>query len=137
MRSAYRASIMMKLFWKNGFLDENGRLYPEESMKKIITLCGSWRFSAQMERIAEELELEQGVLVLGITPHVLGRDLTDAEKEKLGRLHLRRIDLADAILVVNIGGYIGESTRREMDYARLQGKEILYWETVHGSIGRK
>lgn len=106
-------------------------------MKKIITLCGSWRFSAQMERIAEELELEQDVLVLGITPHVLGRDLTDAEKEKLGRLHLRRIDLADAILVVNIGGYIGESTRREMDYARLQGKEILYWEAVHGSIGRK
>lgn len=56
-------------------------------MKKIITLCGSWRFSAQMERIAEELELEQDVLVLGITPHVLGRDLTDAEKERLGGLH--------------------------------------------------
>lgn len=95
---------------------------------KIVTLCGSMRFYARMQEIAERLELENGYVVLCVTPDVLGRPLTQEELARLGELHLRKIDLADAIFVVNVGGYIGESTGREIAYARTAGKEILYLE---------
>ncbi len=53
-----------------------------------------------------------------------------ALKGKLDELHKRKIDLADEVLVLNVGGYIGESTRSEIDYATQAGKPIRYWEPL-------
>jgi len=54
----------------------------------------------------------------------------DSVKAKLDELHLRKIDLADEILVLNVGGYIGESTRNEIEYAKLIGRTIRYLEEL-------
>jgi hypothetical protein len=80
-----------------------------------------------------------GHIVLSIgcdlrSDHELWRDLDDAAIEKLkadlDELHLRKIDLADEVLILNVGGYIGESTRREIEYARKLGKPVRYLEAV-------
>ena len=96
--------------------------------RKTVTLCGSMRFQDRIWEIAEHLELERGFVVLGIIPYVLNRNLTEREKALLGELHRAKIALSDAIFVVNVNGYIGESVRREIEYALSLGKEIMYLE---------
>lgn len=96
--------------------------------RKVVTLCGSIRFQDKIWETAERLELENGYAVIGVIPHVLNRDLTECEKALLSELHRAKIDLSDAIFVVNANGYIGESVRREIEYARSRGKEIMYLE---------
>lgn len=97
-------------------------------MKKIVTLCGSFRFWSEMQQIAELLELEKGWVVIAPLPHVLEQSLTEEQTVLLGELHKRKIDLSDAIFVVNVGGYIGQAVKFEIEYAKEKGKEILYWE---------
>lgn len=96
--------------------------------RKVITICGSMRFWDKIQEMCERLELEHGYVVIGLTPSVTGRELTERERELLGELHRAKIDLSDAIFVVNVGGYIGESVRSEIEYARASAKEILYLE---------
>ena len=96
--------------------------------RKIVTLCGSMKFLSKMQETAERLELDRGYVVLTAIPHVLDKELTEAEKTRLGALHRAKIDLSDAIFVVNPGGCIGQSVRNEIEYARSTGKEILYLE---------
>jgi len=95
---------------------------------KIVVVCGSVRFMDRILEMSERLELEEGYVVIGMLPHVLDRDLTDGERAKLNALHLAKIDLADAIFVVNVGGYIGSRVKAEIEYARGKGKEILFLE---------
>ena len=94
---------------------------------KVVTLCGSMRFSKQMQEIALELEVKQGYCVL--TP-VGEKKVQPSEKEieKLAQAHFKKIDMSDAVYVVNIGGYIGESVSREVCYAKEHNKEIIYHE---------
>lgn len=98
-------------------------------MAKIVTLCGSMRFAARMQEAAEQLELERGWVVLSPVLHVLPRALTADEAARLGAIHRAKIDLADAVYIVNEGGYIGEAVRAEIAYARARGKEIMFLET--------
>lgn len=95
---------------------------------KIITVCGSARFTKEMAEITEKMAL-QGHCML--TPITLTRGdksaYTPEEIEILGQMHRDKIGMSDAILVVNVGGYIGDSTRDEIEYAKLLGKEILYY----------
>ncbi|MGW5022806.1 hypothetical protein [Streptomyces cacaoi] len=65
-----------------------------------------------------------GVIV--VAPGEADELITDKQKKMLDALHLRKIDLADRVLIVNPGGYIGESTSREIDYARATGKPISF-----------
>ncbi len=58
----------------------------------------------------------------------MDRDLTEYEKDLLGELHRIKIDLSDSIFVVNVDGYIGESVKKEIEYAKERGKEIIYLE---------
>lgn len=87
---------------------------------RVVCLCGSTRFRTTFEQIAAQLSLE-GVIVL--MPHVWVRsdpayaDIDPETKFALDELHLRKIDLADEVLVVNPEGYIGASTAKEIDYA--------------------
>lgn len=94
---------------------------------KVVTLCGSLKFQKEMMEIAEELSLLDNCVLTPVY-HVL--DNTIITKEQLLKLkqeHLKRIELADAILVVNINNYIGDSTKLEIEYAKKKGKEIQYY----------
>lgn len=102
---------------------------------KIICLCGSTRFIEQFAVLTWELE-RRGNIVLGCTllpawycnvPDHFGE--ATGTKEQCDELHLRKIDLADEVLVLNYGGYIGESTRNEIAYAKGSGKPVFYIET--------
>ncbi|MDR2998781.1 MAG: hypothetical protein LBU78_11770 [Microbacterium sp.] len=65
-----------------------------------------------------------------VAPGEADGPITDEQKSALAALHLRKIDLADRVLVVNPGGYIGESTRREIAYARAAGKPVSFTDPV-------
>ncbi len=98
--------------------------------RKVVTLCGSVRFWNKIQEMSERLELENGYVVIGMVPHVLDRDLTEYEKDLLGELHRIKIDLSDAIFVINVDGYIGNSVKKEIEYAKQEGKEIIYLESA-------
>jgi len=102
----------------------------------IVCLCGSTRFGDAF-REANLRETLAGNIVLSIGCNMksdteifghLPTDKLDAIKARLDELHLRKIDLADEVLILNVGGYIGESTRRELEYARAHGKGIRFLE---------
>ena len=96
--------------------------------RKVVTLCGSVRFWDKIQEMSERLELEKGYVVIGMIPHIMDRDSTESEKSLLNELHRTKIDLADAIFVVNVNGYIGENVKKEIAYALENGKEIIYLE---------
>ena len=100
-------------------------------VRKVVTLCGSMRFWDKIQETFERLELENGYVVLGIAPNALGKELTERDISLLAELHRVKIDLSDAIFVVNVGGYIGESVEAEIEYAKAKGKEILYLENSY------
>jgi len=81
---------------------------------EIVCICGSMRFLAEMREAARDLALA-GVIV--VAPAEADGSVDDDQKAVLDALHLRKIDLADRVLVVNPGGSVGESTRREIAYA--------------------
>ena len=97
---------------------------------KVITLCGSTRFKEEFLEAQKRLTLEGNIVIsVGLFGHS-GDDVvwTEGVKEMLDRQHLAKIDLADEIFVINVGGYIGDSTRREIAYAEFKGKSIAYLE---------
>lgn len=95
---------------------------------KIVTVCGSMRFAVDMRKIALELETARGMCVLQPVYGDDGMVLTQSEKQLVSKAHLAKIDVSNAIFVVNKGGYIGESTREEIAYAKSRNKEVLYLE---------
>ena len=97
---------------------------------KVITLCGSTRFKEEFLEAQKRLTLEGNIVIsVGLFGHS-GDDVvwTEGVKDMLDRQHLAKIDLADEIFVINVGGYIGDSTRREIAYAEYKGKSIIYLE---------
>ncbi|MGV9884795.1 hypothetical protein [Streptomyces sp. NPDC003006] len=90
---------------------------------EIVCICGSTRFMDEMRAVNRDLTFA-GIIV--VAPGEADKLITDKQKTALDALHLRKIDLADRVLVVNPGGYIGESTRREIDYAHATGKPISF-----------
>lgn len=97
---------------------------------KVITICGSMRYSKEMMKIAEELELKEGYAVIQCVYNVDGQKYKGIDASILDKIHRKKIDISDAIYVVNINGYIGESTRKEIEYANNNGKEVIYHEKV-------
>lgn len=96
---------------------------------KVLTICGSMQFSEEMMKIAEGLELKDGYAVIQCI-YGNGRKYERADVDTLGLIHRRKIDISDAIYVVNINGHIGEATHSEIDYAKKNKKEILYHEPL-------
>ena len=94
---------------------------------KTVTICGSMRFEKLMREVAYKLETEQGYNVLQCV-YGDGSSLTKEQLDNLVAAHYKKIDLSDAVYVVNPGGYIGESVKREIEYAGALGKEIIYME---------
>jgi hypothetical protein len=97
---------------------------------RIVCLCGSTRFSEAFRKANFE-ETLAGRIVLSVgcdTKSDAALGFVPEVKARLDELHLRKIDLADEVLVLNVGGYLGESTRREVEYARALGKPLRYLE---------
>jgi len=102
----------------------------------ITVLCGSTRFGEAFQEANLRLTVE-GHIVLSIgcdlrSDHDLWSDMAEFEienlKRRLDELHKRKIDLADEVLVLNVGGYIGDSTRSEIEYAEKLGRPVRYLE---------
>jgi len=105
---------------------------PKNATPKIVVLCGSGRFREAYER-AEAKETLAGhiVLTIGVNTKDIARDpALSGMKPFLDKLHLRKIDLADEVFVLNVGGYVGESTANEIAYAEKTQKPVRYLESI-------
>lgn len=99
---------------------------------KVITLCGSTRFKEQFIETQKRLTLEGYIVIsVGMFGHSGDEEVwKPGVKEMLDDMHKRKIDMADEIFVINVGGYIGESTRSEIAYAEKNGKKVNYLEPI-------
>lgn len=104
---------------------------------KVITLCGSTRFKDAYMEAQKRLTLEGNIVIsVGLFGHSGDQEVWDGmdegtlskTKEMLDDMHKRKIDMADEIFVINVGGYIGDSTRSEIEYAKSHNKEVKYLE---------
>ena len=106
---------------------------PLAGLPGIVCLCGSTRFVDEFNRQRQELT-ERGQIVLSIeivttqATHEDPQHVDPELKARLDTLHLRKIDLADVVYVLNVDGYIGDSTRAEIKYAVAQGKPVQFLE---------
>lgn len=92
---------------------------------KTVTICGSMKFEKEMQRIAFLLETKHDFNVLQCVYNIDGLEISEAERCSLEKAHFRKIELSDAIYVVDIQGYIGNQVSKEMEYAKEMGKEII------------
>ena len=104
---------------------------------KIITLCGSTKFKDEFLKVQKDLTLKGNIVIsVGLFGHSDDSEVWEnmdegtltKTKEMLDDMHKRKIDLADEIFVINVGGYIGESTKSEIEYAKATGKKVNYLE---------
>ena len=104
---------------------------------KVITLCGSTRFKDAFMKAQKRLTLEGNIVIsVGLFGHSgddevwegMSGDTLTKTKEMLDDMHKRKIDMADEIFVINVDGYIGSSTRSEIEYAKATGKSVRYLE---------
>ncbi len=105
----------------------------------IVTLCGSTRFKNEFMDAQKRVTLEGNIVIsVGLFGHFGDQEVWDGmnegnltkTKEMLDDMHKRKIDMADSIYVINVSGYIGDSTRSEIEYAKEHGKKICYLENV-------
>ena len=99
---------------------------------KVITLCGSTKFKDEYLKVQKDLTLLGNIVItVGLFGHSGDNEVwTEGTKAMLDDMHKRKIDMADEIFVINVGGYIGESTRSEIEYALKNGKKVNYLETI-------
>ena len=104
---------------------------------KVITLCGSTRFKDEFMESQKRLTLEGNIVIsVGLFGHAGDAEVWEnmdegtltKTKEMLDDMHKRKIEMADEIYVINVGGYIGSSTKSEIEYANATGKGIRYLE---------
>ena len=105
----------------------------------VVTLCGSTRFKDQFVEAQKRLTLDGNIVIsVGLFGHSGDQEVWEnmdegtltKTKEMLDDMHKRKIDMADSIYVINVGGYIGESTKSEIKYAQEHGKSINYLEPI-------
>jgi len=104
---------------------------------KVVTLCGSTRFKDAFMQAQKKLTLEGCIVIsVGLFGHSgdsevwegMSEDTLTQTKIMLDDMHKRKIDMADEIFVINVGGYIGTSTKSEIAYAKETGKVVRYLE---------
>ena len=111
---------------------------------KVITLCGSTRFKDEFMEAQKKLTLDGNIVIsVGLFGHSgdnevwegMSEDTLTKTKEMLDDMHKRKIDMADEIFVINVGGYIGSSTKSEVEYAKKTGKVVGYLEDQNVTAG--
>ena len=101
-----------------------------QDIYKVITLCGSTRFKDAFMETQKRLTLEGNIVIsVGLFGHSGDDEVwTGNTKEMLDDMHKRKIYMSDEIYVINVGGYIGSSTKSEIEYAKANGKTVRYLE---------
>ena len=94
---------------------------------RVITICGSLKFQDEIMKVAEKMALDGNCILTPTYPVLENIQITEGQLTKLKEAHFKRIELSDAIFVVNVNNYIGDSTKLEIEYAKKNGKEILYY----------
>ena len=100
---------------------------------KVITLCGSTKFKDDFMREQKRLSLEGNIVIsVGMFGHSGDVEVfNDGVKEMLDDMHKRKIDMADEIFVINKDGYVGSSTKSEIEYAIKTNKKVVYMEELN------
>ena len=100
---------------------------------KVITLCGSTKFKDEFMRTQKDLTLAGNIVIsVGLFGHSGDNEaLANGVKEMLDDIHKRKIDMADEIMIIDVDGYIGESTKNEIEYAKQTGKSIQYYSEIY------
>ena len=97
---------------------------------KIITLCGSLKFQKEMMIVAEKIALEGNCIFTPVYPVIENSERTEEQMKRLKEAHFKKIELSDAILVINKNNYIGDSTKLEIEYAKKLKKKIMYYTDI-------
>ena len=98
---------------------------------KVITLCGSTKFKKEFNMMNEMLTLDGNIVFsVGVFGHADGIQLSETQKIKLDIIHKRKILMSDSIYVMNVGGYIGSSTKEEIEFAKVCNIKVEYYENV-------
>lgn len=99
---------------------------------KVITLCGSTKFKDAFMQEQKRLTLEGNIVIsVGMFGHSGDQEVwAEGVKDMLDDMHKRKINMADEIFVINVGGYIGSSTKSEIAYAQSTGKVVRYLEEM-------
>lgn len=111
-----------------GYLQHCDRVCCDSDRPRIVCLCGSTRFKqAFLDANLRETLAGRIVLSVGCFMHADSEPITPEQKQALDVLHKQKIDLADEVLILDVDGYIGDSTRSELTYAEVQGKRVRWW----------
>lgn len=95
---------------------------------KVITLCGSTKFKREFEQANRYLTLKGNIVIsLAFFEQSEGIEITKEQAALFGKIHFRKIDMSDEIFVIDVGGYIGSSTRKEIEYAIENGKIVKFY----------
>lgn len=95
---------------------------------EIVTLCGSSKFKSYFMKVLQDETMKGNIVLMpGVFAHADNIKLTRRKKAMLDKLHLLKIDRSHKIIVLNIKGYIGKSTEKEIRYARKQNKEVEFY----------
>lgn len=98
---------------------------------KVITLCGSTKFKEEFMNAQRDLTLAGNIVIsVGHFAHADNAPISEDTKTMLDDIHKRKIDMADEIFVINVGNYVGSSTRSEIEYAKQTNKPVKYLEAV-------
>lgn len=95
---------------------------------KVVTLCGSMKFQSDMMELAEKLAREGECVLTPVYMVMKDREFSEEEVKRLKLEQFKRIELADEIFVVNVDGYVGESTIAEIEFAERNGKMVRWME---------
>jgi hypothetical protein len=98
---------------------------------RVVTLCGSTRFKDYFMNVQKTLTLDGYIVIsVGLFGHSEDDEWTEETKKMLDDMHKRKIDMADEIFVINVDGYIGDSTKSEIEYAIKTGKGVAYLQPI-------
>lgn len=104
---------------------------------KIITLCGSTKFKKEFREVEAALTLMGHIVIsLGFFEQSEGFKVTDQQASLFEKIHYGKIDISEEIFVIDVNGYIGSSTKKEIEYARGTGKAINYYSQKKDMIKR-
>ena len=104
----------------------------------VVTICGSTKFKDEILKAARELTLQGHIVLMpAIFEHADNEELTPEDKVRLDNLHREKINMSDAIFVINKDGYIGESTFGEIDWADRMKKKIYFLEEIPGATTKE
>jgi hypothetical protein len=93
---------------------------------KTVTICGSMKFEKEMMKVSFMLEVYHHFNVLQCVYNTENKSISDSDRKALEYAHLKKIEMSDAIYVLDIDGYIGKQVTKEIEYAKKLGKEIIY-----------